>query len=168
MKLCNKPRTEHRQTVGRKQKRRYKLDHTVFYIVVDETENAHKDEKHRQDIQQHGGNMQGQRAEPDQERENKHDRSQQDFQNELHIFINSFAYILQFNRSGGKDAAERDSIGAAALLFDACKLYQYPIRHVPKLLLILDDLLQIRIIDAPGFIHPPRDLIDVVAGIAKK
>ena len=57
MKLCNKPRTEHRQTVGRKQKRRYKLDHTVFYIVVDETENAHKDEKHRQDIQQHGGNM---------------------------------------------------------------------------------------------------------------
>ena len=27
--------------------------------------------------------MQGQRAEPDQERENKHDRSQQDFQNEL-------------------------------------------------------------------------------------
>ena len=66
--------------------------------------------------------MQGQRAEPDQERENKHDRSQQDFQNELHIFINSFAYILQFNRSRGKDAAERDGIGAAAPLFDACKL----------------------------------------------
>ena len=87
--------------------------------------------------------MQGQRAEPDQERENKHDRSQQDFQNELHIFINSFAYILQFNRSRGKDAAERDGIGAAAPLFDACKLYQYPIRHIPKLLLILDDLLQI-------------------------
>ena len=112
--------------------------------------------------------MQGQRAEPDQERENKHDRSQQDFQNELHIFINSFAYILQFNRSRGKDAAERDGIGAAAPLFDACKLYQYPIRHIPKLLLILDDLLQICTIDASGFIHPPRDLIDVVAGIAKK
>lgn len=112
--------------------------------------------------------MQGQRAEPDQERENKHDRSQQDFQNELHIFINSFAYILQFNRSRGKDAAERDGIGAAAPLFDACKLYQYPIRHIPKLLLILDDLLQICIVDAPGFIHPPRNLIDVVAGIAKK
>lgn len=65
MKLCNEPSADHRQTVGRKQKRRYKLDHTVFYIVVDETENAHKDEKHRQNIQQHSGNMQGQRAEPD-------------------------------------------------------------------------------------------------------
>ena len=39
---------------------------------------------------------------------------------------------------------------------------------IPLLLLILDDLLQICIIDAPGFIHPPCDLIDVVAGVAQK
>ncbi|MEI3219964.1 MAG: hypothetical protein V8S08_10560 [Lachnoclostridium sp.] len=114
MELCDKPRTEHGQTVGRKQKRRRQLDHAVFHVVVDETENAHKDEKHRQNIQQHSRNMQGQRAEPDQERENKHNRSQQDFQNKFRVFINSFAYILQFNRSRGKDAAEMDGIGAAA------------------------------------------------------
>ena len=126
MKLRNKPCAQHRQAVWRKHERRHQLDYSIFYIVVDETENAHKNEKHRQDIQQHGGNMQGQRAEPDQKREDKHDRSQQDFQNELHIFINSFAYILQFNRNEGKDVtifAPHSPVAAPssdAIDLDAC------------------------------------------------
>ena len=183
MELCHQPARQHGQSVGAYEER----DHQQPHAVAD---GIHKEDEQTEEAENGGGDAEDAAGQADDEHEKpcdngkrRKDGRKEDFQKESHINIPPVSFVSAFSiqeaalpckdagpqkKQGRLTSQQAAPHGINTPLFDGGKAGQDTACRLPNPLLILEYILHVCGVNAPCFMHPPRELIEVVGGIPQQ